>query len=116
MKLKVKWYGDRVKKHVLKAAVGALNETADAAASRGRDVLRGQGGPYYTGELEADIGRIDDAEAGKHRAWVHWGAPDSDHALWQEVGARGEPGKHFLRQAADEEYPRLAGRIKKRLD
>ena len=111
----VKWFGDDVVKKVGKAAEAGLEETAEAAVARARANLASAGGPYYTGELEGDIQVIDRAQSGRRRSWVHWGAPNSDHAFFQEVGANGEPGKYFFRAAADAEYPKLAGRIKAHL-
>lgn len=111
----VKWFADDVAKKVGKAAEAGLEETAEAAVAKARGALASAGGPYYTGELEADIGVIGGAQSGKRRAWIHWGAPNSDHAFFQEVGANGEPGKYFFRAAADAEYPKLAKRIKDHL-
>lgn len=111
----IKWYGPEIVEKMLKAAEAGLDETAAAAVARAKANLASAAGPYYTGDLEADIQVIEAAQSGKRRSWVHWGAPDSDHALWQEIGANGEPGKHFFRAAADAEYPKLASRIKQHL-
>lgn len=42
------------------------------------------------------------------------GSFDVAYFIFLEIGARGRPGNFMLRRAADQEYPKLAERIKAR--
>ncbi|MFW6091488.1 MAG: hypothetical protein ACODAF_06385 [Actinomycetota bacterium] len=104
----LKWRGRQVSAQVRAASVRAVEETTRAAAAsasgkrsgRAADVTAEQAQPTTTG------------------ASGRWGVFPEPHGdphweLFVEVGTAYLPGDQAKRRAADEEYPKLAGRIRR---
>jgi hypothetical protein len=48
--------------------------------------------------------------------WVgRFGSWNVAYFIWLEIGARGRPGRHMLRRAADAEFPKVFENIKRAL-
>jgi len=115
----VNWQGDKLLKKLGKAQKVGLNQTmADAVefAKRNHEFVN------RTGTLEGSI----DIQEAAHRVaggWKGtWGSRDVRYALRIELGFRGRDARGrninqrerpFLRPAAEEKYPGLAGNIAK---
>ena len=67
-----------------------------------------------TGALRRSI-RFEPAEIRRGVVTGVWGSFQVNYAIYQEAGTKYIRAKYFLRNAADAEYPRLAGRIQRRL-
>lgn len=104
------WLGEAVKAAVNKAAKEAIDETMSEA------VLAAQiKAPRRTGAMANNIRIIQRAKRESSITHGFWGNDTQDYTIWVEIGARGRPGRYFLRSSADQEYPKLAARIKARL-
>ena len=97
-------------KAVLEAARGGIDETMGAAAAEAQPNT-----PYRTGTLRRSIRPHEPAQIKGDRVEGEWGSHDVNYAIHVEVGTANREGRHMLTNAADEEYPHLVGRIKKRL-
>lgn len=106
--MRVTWKGDALVKRLQSAAREAIDETTAACVLAAADLA-----PRDTGHM-ANTLTFEPAVEQRGR-WVgQWGNWVALYTLWVEVGARGRAGRYFLRRAADQEYPKLAGRIKAR--
>jgi hypothetical protein len=96
------WKGDAIVAAVERDAAAATVETVDDAVLEARGHT-----PVETGLARDSLTRENDGLA------VRWGYHVS-YGIWIEVGARGKAGIHALRRAADHQYAKLAGRIRRR--
>jgi len=107
MSVRVTWKGDALKRQLHDAEVGALTDTAAAAAERARSSHPGW--RNETGATEASI----EASAARREssgAVATFGSK-LRHFLYLEIGYRGRPGDHTLRRAADVEGGHIGQRI-----
>lgn len=91
----------------------------DVAARKGVDetmsecVLAAQvAAPRRTGAMANNIKIVARAKVRGKTVSGFWGNDTQDYTIWVEIGARGRPGRYFLRRARDQEYPKLAERIR----
>ena len=99
------WNGPQIVDRVRQAAVAAVDETTQAAASQAAGMRSGRAA-NITSE-----GASGDPPTGR------WGLVPADQGdpFWElfiEVGGPGHAGDGAKRRAADSEYPRLADRIR----
>ena len=115
MATRVEWRGAQVLDRVLRAAKDGIDETmAECVTKAKRTPSEGGTMPVDTSTLQGSI-RLEPTRIQRNEAVGYWGSFDVDYAIYQEAGTRFIPAKNFLRGAAAEEYPRLAGRIQRRL-
>lgn len=105
----IEWRGRQVSQQVREAAAEAINTTIRAAARRARSSRTGRA---------ANIVVVDQATPESLNG--RWGVPpepqgDPFFELFHEVGTAYLPGDAAKRRAADEQYPKLTGRIRRRL-
>ncbi len=101
------WNGDALKKRLSEAQRLAIDETTASCIEPAKDRVR-----VKTRILQGSIQfRQAVREAGR---WVgRWGSWDVNYALWQEIITFRIAGHQpFLRPAAEQEYPKLAERVK----
>lgn len=121
------WKGDAVKRAFAGAAASAIDATMSAATMQAKENhSAGAHGQQrfvtHTSELERSI-RISKSARRKGNAVVGtWGSIGVVYARRIEMGFQGkdsagrvfnQPAFPFLRPAADVEYPKLAGRIRR---
>ena len=102
------WKGDQIKDRLLNAARQGIDETMAAGVNTAKPLT-----PWVTGTLRRSI-KIRPARIEGDRAIGLWGSFDVNYAIYVETGTRGRPGVNMLRRAADQEYPKLPDRIRKR--
>ena len=109
MSVQLTWYGDRIKKRIDEAQRLGIDETTLACQDPAMSRVR-----VRTGNLRRSIPRGHQAARREGGRWVgRWGSADVSYALWQEIGTARMSAQPYLRPAAQIEYPKLAGRIKK---
>ena len=129
------WLGENVIRRHREAVKAAINQTMSAAVIRAKNNHDWQN---RTGTLEGSIDIVDYAHETAGGVTGVWGSRDVRYALIHELGGvivpktaaalhfeiGGEhvmvsqvtmPARPYLRPAADAEYPKLAGRIKRRV-
>lgn len=106
----LKWRGPEVQASVLEAARKGIDETMGAASVEAQTNT-----PVLTGALRRSIRPQQPARVQGTRVEGVWGSHDVEYAIFVEVGTNNRPGRRMLTNAADQEYPNLAGRIKKHL-
>lgn len=99
------WNGPEVKDRVTRAAVIGVNLTLAACLAKGR--VRA---PIRTGNLRGS-GFIRPAVPTALGVSGSWGF-SAGYAAYVELGTRYMDARPYMRPAADEEYPKLAGRIR----
>jgi hypothetical protein len=105
---KLTWHGDAIKAKAREAARLAVDETTASCVAPAKDRVR-----VKTRILQGSIQFRPATEEGS-RIVGRWGSFDVNYALVQEILP--EPrGRAYLRPAADQEYPKLAARIKARM-
>lgn len=123
----LKWEGDKVRRRVTRAAIAGIDATMSAAilhakANHGASAHAARRFQTRTGELERSVRIVQPAK--RHGRGVRglWGSIGLIYARRIELGFQGKdargavvsaPAYPFLRPAADEQYPKLAGRIKR---
>lgn len=110
MSFELDWRGDRIKEIVAEAARLGIDETTAAAVTPAKERT-----PVRTGTLQGSI-QFRAARREGNRIVGSFGSYDVNYALWVEIGAKGRPGRHMLRQAADQEFPKLGERIKRHFE
>lgn len=105
MTVKLEWKGDSIASK-LKEQVAREMNVAVAQAVQGAQ----QDAPRDTGFMASTIEVIDEATAKKLIA--RWGNQTAKYTLWQEIGARGMPGKYFLRRNGERAYNEFVKRVK----
>lgn len=111
MSVRLTWKGDAVKRRLHEAEIGALKETAEAAAKRARSSHPGW--RSQSGETERSI-RSYGARRDAVGAIATFGS-NLRHFLYLEIGYRGRPGDRTLRRASDVEGPHVRERIARRI-
>lgn len=108
--MSLEWRGDAIKAKVHQAAAEATTETLEAAIDDARINT-----PVLTGEARDSLRRDND---GTDQTWGYHVVDEEgrDRGIWIEIGANGRSGHHALRRAADNQYPRHAGRIARRFN
>ncbi|WP_346915036.1 phage morphogenesis protein [uncultured Roseibium sp.] len=130
----LKWFGKAVTKNMREAQIEGVNRTMAACAAEAKANHEWQN---RTATLEGAIDIADYAAPVTDGVKGTWGARDVVYALIQELGGTIKaknakalaipqddgsvrfvksveiPARPYLRPAADKEYPKLAGRIKK---
>lgn len=128
------WLGDEVTARLAAAQIAGVNATMAAAAIAAR---RNHAWNNRSGVLEGSIGVVAPAATDGRGVRGTWGSRDVRYALIHELGGvirpvraralmfRADdgtfvvarqvrmPARPYLRPAADAEYPRLAGRIRR---
>lgn len=102
------WRGEQVKRAVSRAAKTGIDATTHSCVNPAKRRVR-----VDTRILQGSIQARPATYEGR-RGWVgRWGSFDVNYALWQEVKTFRYAGHQpYLRPTADEEYPKLAQRIK----
>lgn len=101
----LEWRGDIIVRKIEARAAEATVTIVDRAV----DDARGDT-PVLTGEARDSLRRENE---GLSVVWGYHVVDEygNDRGIWIEIGARGKPGAHALRHAADVHYPDLAGEI-----
>lgn len=107
------WEGDKVIKKMDGCIMQGINQTMSAAAIHAK-----KNHPWRnrTGTLEGSIRPVIAARKIGDEFVGLWGSVDVEYALVLELGSMGRvgiPPYPYLRPAAEAEYPKLAGRIRK---
>lgn len=105
------WNGQDIAAKAKKAAEMGIDETMAEAVVHAQIAA-----PRDTGAMANGIKIIERARTDGNVSHGFWGNVTQDYTLWQEIGSRGRAGRYFLRRAADAEYPKLAARIRARMD
>lgn len=100
------WLGRSVERQVVEAAKVGLEQTAAACHYRAA-----QRAPVRTGALRNSVFHREPRIEGPGIVSVEWGA-SATYTAYVELGTSRTKAQPFIRPAMDEEYPRLAGRIK----
>lgn len=110
--VKLTWRGRQVQEQVEAATIAGMTETLEACVSVAK-----ANAPVLTGRLRADIDYDPPYFSGNRIVgkWGNYKDPLVHYAFWQENGWAGHPGRFYLRQAQDQEYPKTAARIKAHL-
>lgn len=123
----VDWKGDKLKRKLRRAQITAVNTTMAAAVLHAKQ-NHGPGShgagrfETQTGSLERSIRIVDAAEPAQKGVRGLWGSLDTIYARRIELGFQGkdskgriydQPAFPFLIPAAQAEYPKLAGRIRR---
>lgn len=108
--VKLTWHGDQIKKRIEEAQRLGIDETMLACQDPAMSRVR-----VKTGNLRRSIPRGHQPARREGGKWVgRWGSADVNYALWQEIKTFSQAGhRPYLRPAAEIEYPKLAGRIKR---
>lgn len=103
----LKWYGDKVKRKVRKAAKDAIDETMGKAVRHAKRHRNHPGWKNRTGTAEGSIRIIEFAHREGSRTVGLWGSIGVNYMIWLEL-------KHgsALRSAGDATYSNLADRIR----
>lgn len=108
MGYRLDWRGDDVYRRVTEASREAVDETNSAAMAKAKART-----PVVTGAAQRSIRMLPATSGdGIHGRWGSFGAA---HFIFLEIGTVFMRALRLLRSAADEEYPKLAGRIRARL-
>lgn len=99
------WNGPAIARQMREAQRHGIDETLQTAALQASDIA-----PYDTGFLASTIEAQPAVQEGS-RVVGRWGNWTALYTFFVEVGARGRPGRYFLRRTADEQYPKLGQRI-----
>ena len=102
MARRLTWHGKDIEARLLKATRQGTDETTAACVNDAKPNT-----PVVTGILQGSE-RAEPAEIKGDIVSADWGSFDVNYALFIEER------EFMLRNAADKEYPKLAGRIKKR--
>jgi hypothetical protein len=103
------WRGEQILVRAAEASRAAIDETTGACVPIGQGLVH-----VDTGLLKSKIGTVP-AEVRGDEVVGAYGVPDDPgYALPQEL-LPGPQGKPYIRPPADQEYPKLAGRIAGRL-
>lgn len=103
---KLDWKGNGVKSRKDQAAKDGIDMITAAAVTEAQRLAPRRTG-FMANTIESQKARVMSG-----RITGRWGNWTADYTLAQEVGARGRPGRYFLRRAADAEYPKLRERIR----
>lgn len=90
----VGWNAVGVKGKAMSAVAAALNKAATDGVTYAQMIA-----PRDTGFMANTIEVL--KRATPQDASVEWGNITAAYTLWQEIGARGQPGKYFLRSSLD---------------
>src|SRR5690606_3274331 len=101
------WNGDKISERIAGATVDALEETADACVLVSAAIA-----PRDTGFMASTLERRKPFKRGK-KIVIKWGNWTAEYTIWVEIGTTWMMGRYFMRRTQDQEYPRLAGRIKR---
>jgi len=124
MASRINWKGDALKRRAEKAAMLGIDATMGAAVIRAKGNHGGGGARFQTrtGELERSIRISRPARRTRRGVVGNWGSIGLIYARRIELGFQGKdsagrvvdaPALPFLRPAAEAEYPKLAGRIRR---
>lgn len=109
MSSKLTWHGDAIKQRLQEAQRLAIDETTASCVGPAKDRVR-----VKTRILQGSI-QFRPATREGSRTVGRWGSFDVNYALWQEITTFAHAGHQpYLRPAAEEEYPKLAARVKAR--
>lgn len=123
----LKWRGRQVKRLAVKAAVAGINATMSAAilhakSDHGAGAHAVRRFETRTGEAERSIRIVEAARRVLSAVVGRWGSVGLNYPRRLELGFQGQdsagrvvdaPAYPFLQPAADVEYPKLAGRIRR---
>lgn len=110
----LEWRGDDVKRHVLQATLGGMDETLAACVRTAKPMYR-PGHGLVTATLQGSI-QMRPAQLRGDVVVGVWGSFDVNYAIYVEMGTGKMAAQGQLRRSADIEYPRLADRIRRRLE
>lgn len=105
----LRWRGDEVRRAVMAAARGGIDETMARAVVEAKRRV-----PVLTGTLQGSLQMRPARERGGGVVGL-WGSFSVQYAVYVEMGTGRMGARPYLRPAADQEYPGLAGRIQRRL-
>jgi hypothetical protein len=101
------WNGDKIKAKLQEAQRLAIDETTGSCVGPAKDRVR-----IKTRILQGSI-QFRPATREGSRTVGRWGSFDVNYALWQEIITFSRAGHQpYLRPAAEEEYPKLAARVR----
>jgi len=125
----LKWEGEKLTRKLRRAEARGIDATMAASvlhakANHSRGAHSQQRFESQTGELERSMRITRPARRIGNQTAGRWGSQGIVYARRQELGFQGKdskgrvvnaPGYPFLRPAAESEYPKLAGRIRRGL-
>lgn len=101
------WNGNEIKAKLQEAQRLAIDETTHACVTPAKNRVRRISGTLQ-GSIQARPARREGS-----RTVGRWGSFDVNYALWQEIITFSRAGHQpYLRPAAEEEYPKLAARVR----
>jgi hypothetical protein len=101
------WNGDKIKAKLQEAQRLAIDETTGSCVEPAKNRVR-----VKTRILQGSI-QFRPARREGSRTVGRWGSFDVNYALWQEIITFSHAGHQpYLRPAAEEEYPKLAARVR----
>jgi len=111
----VEWYGDKVASKMQKATAFGIDQTLAACVVNAKGNYY-QGHGLRTSTLQGSV-QARPAEIRSTGDVVgYWGSFDVDYAIYIEKGTGRIQAQRQLQNAADEEYPKLAERIRRRFE
>lgn len=106
--MSLKWRGEAIKRRAIEAAKWGIDATTAACVVEAKQKV-----PVRTATLQGSIQMRPAKERGDDVVGL-WGSWNVDYALYVEKGTSRMAAQPYLRPAADHQYPKLAGRIKRR--
>lgn len=97
------------------AAVGGVRETLEECVKRAKRDHPNWKSRTNTAEDSIAVGEVKEGKNGVEGEWGSYGR-DAWYFIFLEVGTGKIRGDDTLRRAADAEYPKLAGRIRARMN
>lgn len=111
--MSLQWQGEQVDRRVIGAVLGGMDETMAACVVTAKQDYR-PGHGLVTAVLQGSI-QMRPAEMREDYAIGYWGSFDVDYAIYVEMGTARMAAQGQLRKAADQHYPLLGERIRRRL-
>ena len=106
--MSLEWNGKIVQRKTIEAAKWGIDATTTACVREAKIEV-----PVITATLQGSIEMRPAQQRGREVVGI-WGSFNVDYAIFVEKGTSRMSGHPYLLPAADHQYPKLAGRIKRK--
>lgn len=104
-RVRLKWFGDDIKKRMIRASEIGINRTMALAVTQAKSDHGGW--ENVTGTAERSIRIQNPAQTLHDFTFGVWGSAQVEYFIWLEIGTALREGYHTLRRAAVATYPFL---------